>query len=186
MVCAVVRWWGCDHGLHGDVNSGFVHMFFGVDVLHGFWSCQWHELHVHGDGDKRAWHWFGVGCLIGNRSLDGPWCPNWCVCDVGCEWSVGCFVVCSGQQRWGSDHGLHGDIDTGFVELHIGDDFVHGFWSCQWHELHVHGDGDECSWHWCCLGCVCCCCSLDGPWRTYLGLCDVFGEQSVGCFVDGS
>jgi hypothetical protein len=74
-------------------------------------------------------------------------------------------------QRWRiSDHGLHRDLVARLEDLHDYDDELHGDWSDQWHELHVHGDGDELEGYECCFVCVGCRGSVDGSWCSYVGV----------------
>jgi len=141
--CAIVHWWLGDHWLHGDLVAGFVHLHDGNNELHGDWSHERHELHVHGDGHECCGYWFrvvgvGRGCSChcsGCADIGGRYSEREC--------SVGGVVDCAIVHWWLCHHWLHGDFLARFVHLHNGNDLVHGDWSHEWHELHVHGDGHE-------------------------------------------
>ena len=81
MVGPIVERWQRDHWLHGDVVAGFVLVHDGDDELHGDWSDERHELHVHGDGHEQGRHWFCVERLGHCCSGDGSGCSDWC---IGC------------------------------------------------------------------------------------------------------
>ena len=150
----------CDYRLHGDFVAGHGDVFDHdcVDVF-DHWFDEWHELHVLGDGDECQWH-FGGGFGCGG-SVHGSGCSDCCVGLVESEhWFVG-FLDCTGFEWWGCDHGLHGDFVAGCEDVYDhGCDELHGSWSDESHELHVHCDGHEPEWY---FGGVCgfSCCDPD-------------------------
>ena len=72
MDCTDGQWRQCGYGLHGDVIAGFIHVHVDDDELHGDWSHERYELHVHGDGDECCRYRFRIDCLrcsgSGNRA----------------------------------------------------------------------------------------------------------------------
>ena len=140
---AIVERWQRDHRLHGDVVAGFVHVYDCNNLVHGEWSHEWHELHVHGDGHECCWYWFVIHCVYRDHPVDGSGCTDRCVRCV--RQRAGRGVVDCSVFEWFDDHGLHGDLLARFVHLHDHHGHhLHGHWPHQWHELHVHGDGHEC------------------------------------------
>ena len=142
--CALEQWRFGDHRLHGHVLAGFAHVYDGDDRMHGDWSHERHELHVHRDGDERGRHWFGIDGINGGCSGDGSGCTDLSGGHGKGQRSIGRFVDCSVKYGWQRDHWLHGDIVARLVHVHHCDNLVHRDRSHQWHLLHVHGDGHEC------------------------------------------
>ena len=50
------QWWCGDFVVHGDFEPGFIHLSERYDVVHSFWSHEWHHLFVHGDRDECVGH----------------------------------------------------------------------------------------------------------------------------------
>ena len=107
-----IEWWCGDHWVHGHA----VHLDHSSDAgvvcvgesVHDHGSHQWHGVHVHGEGDERVGCRFSLDGFGLGDSFDGSWCTDLGFGDVECEWSVGCFLDCAGQQWWSVDHWLHG------------------------------------------------------------------------------
>ena len=187
-----VDWWCCDHGLHGhsvhldrSADTGVVSV---GESVHDHGSHQWHLIHVHGDGDERIGYWCSFDCFGLGDSVDCSWCTNISVGDVECEWSVGCFLDCSGFDWWCCDHRVHGDAihldrssDAGFV---CSGESVHDHGSHEWHGVHVHGDSDERVGYGFSFDGFGFGDSFDGSWCADFGFGDVECEWSVGCFLD--
>jgi predicted TIM-barrel fold metal-dependent hydrolase len=144
MDCTGFDWWCFDQFVHGDVGSGCFHVHDCLDVVHGDWSDEWDELHVHGDCDECVRNWFGLNGLCVDRSFDGAGCTDFGFGDFECEWSVGCVVDCTGVEWWCFDQFVLGDVFAGFVHVYERNNLVHGDGSDEWDELYVHGDCDEC------------------------------------------
>ena len=79
MVGAVIQRWLSGHWLHGDVIAGFVHLHNIDHELHGDWSDERYELHVHGVGDEQGGHGFGFDGVIGSCASNGSGCSDGCV-----------------------------------------------------------------------------------------------------------
>ena len=143
MDCAGQRWWYDDHWVHGDLVTGFVDLYDCDHELHGDWSLEWHELHVHGDGDELEGHqccFDGFGC---RGSVDGSRCADRRLGHCGCDESVGCVVDGAWFDWWCVGHWVHGDVESGFVDVHDCDHELHGHGFDRWCVLYVHGESDE-------------------------------------------
>jgi len=187
-VCCVVdcaiQWWRCDQFVHGDVDTGFVHLHDGNNHLHGGGVDERDELHVHGDRDECFGYWCGVDCEFACGSIDGAGCSDRSERDWCCERIIGCVVVCTCEQWWFGDLQLHGDVDAGFVHVHDSDYVVHGDRVDERDLVHVHGDGDECQWDRCGFGGVGGRDTVDGAWCSDFGVGNLECERFVGCVVD--
>ena len=127
-------------------------------------------LHVQCHCDECQWDWCGFGGVGCCDTVDGAGCADFGVGNLECERFVGCVVDCAGVDRWCCDHGLHGDVDTGFFHLHHRDNLV-------------HGDGDECQWDRLGLVGLGCCGSFHGAGCSDRGERDWCCERIVGCVV---
>ena len=180
--CAGLDRWCCDLQLHGDLDTGFVHVYDGNNVVHGDGVDERDHLHVQCDCDECVGYWcgFGVGCC---GSVDGSGCADRGERDWCCEHPVGGDMDCTRKQWWCFDLQLHGDVDTGFVHVHDGNNVVRGDGSHEWDELHVQCDCDECQWHRLCFVGLGCCCSFHGAWCSDRGERDWCCEHPVGCVL---
>jgi len=182
--CTGFDWWCRDHFVHGDVGSGCFHVHDCLDVVHGDWSDEWDELHVHGDCDECVRNWFGLNGLCVDRSFDGAGCTDFGFGDFECERIVGCVVDCTGFDWWCLGQFVHGDVFAWFVHVYVGDAVVHGVGSDERDVLYVHGDSDQCVWCWCGFDFEFGCDTVDGAGCSDFGVGDFECERIVGCVVD--
>jgi len=135
------------------------------ESVHDHGSYEWHCLYVHCDGNERQWYWCRVNRFCCSHALDGSWCAHWCVCNLECEWSVGCFLD-RPIEWWCGDHWLHSDpvhLDhSAGCGVVCSGESVHDLGSHEWHRLYVHSDSNERQRYWRSFGGVGCCDPFNG------------------------